>query len=172
MEKINEIIPGVYKFNRYKQAIEFMERQGLNEWKIFEGDGFLLYKNHNQLRVALNKIGRNKSLGKALKIQIATKVSDFLDKGLLAVKKVVKKNKKDIENHKFGNEGTLFTPSKENKLSYFKVGSFYEVEIYTIVKQYNNKKYVRRSYKKQNNELLTMRKPQFIDFLVKNKYIK
>jgi hypothetical protein len=172
--KITEIVPGVFRFKKYKDAVEYMETKGLNEWKIFEGDGFLLYKTHKDLRLALKHIGQTKALGKALKLQIATKISDFLDQGLLVAKKVVKKVKKkrDFSKHIFGNEGTLFNPNQSIKLDYFKVGSFYEVQLYELANTIRKGPIKRNSYRKVNMELLTMRKPAFVEYLIKNKYIK
>ena len=172
--KVNEIVPGVYKFRQYQKAVEYMETKALNHWKIFECEGYLLYKNHKDLRSAIKHLGQRKSLGKALKLQIATKVAEFLDQGLLVAKKVAKKVKKkrDISKHIFGTEGTLFNPNQTMKLDYYKVGSFYEVQLYELANTIRKGPIKRNSYRKLNMELLTMRKPAFVEYLIKNKYIK
>jgi hypothetical protein len=93
----------------------------------------------------------------------------------LETKKVTKKittKKKDAENRVFSNQGVLFNPLKTKKLCYYKVGSFYEVDLYELSGNSGKSTIKRRYYQKVNGDLLTMRKPAFIEFLIKNKYIK
>lgn len=172
-----QLAPGVLKFKRYKYATDYMEAKSLTGWKIFEnpGNGFLLYKKHTDLRNALNQQGQKIQLAKAIGLQFATNMVALLDKKFISkIKKPKTATTRKIKvktTNGFPDKGILFTASKQNKLEYYKEGSFYFYNIYDLskTKQYDNGT-IRYWYSKRT-PLFKKRKNDFLEYLSSRNYI-
>jgi len=172
-----QIAPGVLKFKRYKYATDYMEQNSLTNHKVFEnpGNGFLLYKNHSDLRNALNQAGQRFQLAKAIGLQFASNIMALVEEKIIKPKVKAKKKPVKKSPNGFPESGVLFTPNKGRKLEFKKVGSFYFYIIYDCSNEKTYANGTTRYWYKKRAELkkieLKMRTANFINYLYKMGYI-